>query len=128
MIKKEDFIVIHALKEKGHNISQIAKLTKLDRKTVRKRLLDGELIVTNRTSKTVSKLEAYKGYITDFIGKSEKRIPHSAILRDIKELGYTGGRSILQEFLTNYYKQHKLNETAKDPVVRFETEIEVQMQ
>ena len=43
-------------------------------------------------------------------------------------MGYTGGRSILQEFLTNYYKQHKLNETAKDPVVRFETEIAVQMQ
>ena len=40
MISKEDFIVIKALKAKGHNISEIAKLMQLDRKTVRKRLDD----------------------------------------------------------------------------------------
>jgi transposase len=128
MIKKEDFIVIHALKEKGYNISEIAKLTKLDRKTVRKRLLDVALVITNRTSKNISKLEAYKPYILDFVSKSNKRIPYSAIMRDIKDLGYTGGRSILQEFLTNYYKNNALKKLADDPVVRFETEIAEQMQ
>jgi len=128
MINKEDFIVIHSLKEKGLNISQIAKLIKLDRKTVRKRLQEPELVVTSRTSSTVSKLEAYKNYITDFISKSNKRIPSSAIMRDIKELGYAGGRSILQEFLTKYYRTTALKKLADDPVVRFETEIAEQMQ
>jgi transposase len=62
------------------------------------------------------------------VSKSNKRIPHSAIMRDIKELGYTGGRSILQEFLTKHYKTIELNKKAEDPVVRFETLVAEQMQ
>lgn len=125
MISKEDFIVVHALFEKGYNISEISKLTKLDRKTVRKRLNEVELVPSSRTIIQPSKLEPYKTYILDFISKSNHRIPYSVIMSDIQAMGYQGGRSILQEFLTKKYQERGL---AKDPVVRFETLPGEQMQ
>jgi transposase len=76
MISKEDFIVVHALYEKGHNVSQIAKLTKLDRKTVRKRLNEVDLVKSKRIVTKPSKLEPYKQYIVDFISKGSHRIYH----------------------------------------------------
>jgi transposase len=125
MISKEDFIVVHALYEKGHNVSQIATLTKLDRKTVRKRLNEVDLVKSKRIITKPSKLEPYKQYIVDFISKENHRIPSSVILLDIKSMGYHGGRSILQEFLTKEYRERNLE---KDPVVRFETLPGEQMQ
>ena len=125
MISKEDFIVIKALKAKGHNISEIAKLMQLDRKTVRKRLDDEELLPATRKVHKPSKLEPYKPYITEFIGKSDKRIPYSAILDDIKEMGYQGSGSILREFLTAEYRKLALPD---EPVIRFETAPGKQMQ
>jgi transposase len=44
---------------------------------------------------------------------------------DIKAMGYQGGRSILQEFLT---KEYRLRGVEKDPIVRFETLPGEQMQ
>jgi transposase len=125
MLNKEDFIVIHALKDKGYNISEIANLMKLDRKTVRKRLNETELHPTVRNVLKPSKLEPYKSYITEFISRSDKRIPYSAILDDIKEMGYQGGRTILLDFLTEEYR--KLSPIA-EPIIRFETEAGKQMQ
>lgn len=125
MITHEDFIVIHSLYEKGHNISEISELTNLDRKTVRKRLGDVELKPSRRKVNKPSKLEPYKQYILDFIAKDNTRIPSSVIMADIKEMGYAGGRSILQEFLT---KEYRIRQIEKDPVVRFETEPGEQMQ
>lgn len=125
MISKEDFIVIHSLFEKGHSISEISRLTKLDRKTVRKRLKEVELLPSTRVVNKISKLDPYKSYILDFINKSNRRIPSSVILSDIRELGYQGGRSILQSFLTKEYNNRGL---LRDPVVRFETLPGEQMQ
>jgi transposase len=117
--------VIHALYNKGNNISEIAQLTKLDRKTVRKRLQEISLVPTSRLVKRPYKLEPFKAYISEFIAKSEYRILSSVILKDIKSLGYQGGRSILQDYLTQEYR--KLNLT-KQPLIRFETEPGEQMQ
>lgn len=125
MITKEDFIVIHSLYNNGLSISEIARMTKLNRRTVRKRLLEKELTNSTRMVKTPSKLEAYKNYVVDFISKSNKRIPCSVILEDIIALGYQGKRSILQEFLTKEYRNRQM---IKDPVVRFETMPGEQMQ
>lgn len=125
MISKEEFIVIHSLYAKGHSISEISRLTKLNRRTVRRRLKQAELQPSKRFTKGVSKLDAYKPYILDFISKSHHRIPCSVILRDIKELGYQGGRSILQDFLSAEYK---MRQTDADPVVRFETDPGKQLQ
>lgn len=125
MIKAEDFIVIHSLFEKGISISEIARLTKLDRKTVRKRLKDIELKPSNRRVNRPSKLEPYKSYICDFIAKCDYRIPYTVILDDIRAMGYTGGKTILQDYLTEHYRKLNLN---PKPVIRFETSPGEQMQ
>lgn len=117
--------MVHALFEKGYNIIEISRLAKLDRKTVRKRLNEVDLSSSSRTVSQPSKLEPYKPYILDFISKGSQRIPYSVIMSDIQAMGYQGGRSILQEFLTKEYQERVL---VKDPVVRFETLPGEQMQ
>lgn len=128
MISKGDFIVIHDLYAQGHSIREIARLMKMDRRTVSKKLKATEYQpASSRNIITPSLLEPYKKYIREFIAKGEQRIPYSVILEDIKELGYVGSRSILQAFLTKEYKHlHASNNI--DPVVRFETKPGEQMQ
>lgn len=127
MISKGDFIVIHDLHNKGYSNREIARLLKIDRRTVGKKLRNPNYQApATREATKISRLDPYKKYILEFIGKSKERIPYSAILDDIRELGYTGGRSILQDFLTAYYKQQR--KSNNDPVVRFETDPGEQMQ
>ncbi len=129
MISKGDFIVIQDLHAKGHSIREIARLMKINRRTVSKKLKESEYqppALRNITKLSI--LEPYKQYIREFIAKSEYRIPYSVILDDIKERGYQGGRSILQEFLTAEYQELKLLSANEDPVVRFETKPGEQMQ
>lgn len=111
--------MIHSLYEKGHTISEIARLAKLNRRTVRNRLKESALKPAKRIVIKPSKLDPFKDYIIDFINKSPYRIPCSSIIRDIKELGYTGGRSILQEFLTKEYRKKEVLKS--EPIVRYET-------
>lgn len=127
MISKGDFIVIHDLHKKGYSNRKIAKLLKIDRRTVAKKLRESSYQApASRVTKKLSLLDPYKKYVLDFVSKSKERIPSSAILDDIRELGYKGGRSILQEFLTAYYKNQRKSSNA--PVVRFETDPGEQMQ
>lgn len=127
MISRSDYIVIHDLKAKGYSIRKIAKLLKLSRITVTKKLQGEEAKEPSscRVIKKPSILEPYKEHILGFIGKSKHRIPYSVILDDIRELGYCGGRTILQEFLTEEYRKLKVD---NDPIVRFETAPGEQMQ
>lgn len=126
MISKGDFLVIKDLYAKGKSIRQIAKLLKIDRKTVAKKLHDSEhQEAAPRTISKPSILDPYKKYIREFISKGSHRIPYSAILDDIKELGYSGSRSILQDFLAQEYRKLVV---VGDPVVRFETQPGEQLQ
>ena len=126
MISKGDYIVIHDLYAQGKSIREIARLLKIDRRTVSKKLQEVEYKgASSRTRTKASLLEPYKAYILEFINKSKYRIPYSVILEDIQEFGYKGKRTILQEFLTMEYKKLKIS---NDPVVRFETEPGEQMQ
>lgn len=128
MISKGDFIVIHDLYAKGNSIREIARLMKLNRRTVSRKLQELECQPpAKRNIIKPSILEPYKQYIRDFIAKSDKRIPYSVILADIQEQGYQGSRSILQEFLTAEYKQLK-QASKNESVVRFETAPGEQMQ
>jgi len=126
MISKGDHLVIKDLYAKGKSIRKIAELLKINRRTVTKKLEEAEYHeAASRILMKPSLLEPYKDYVCTFISKSSKRIPYSALLDDIRELGYLGSRSILQEFLTIEYRKLKL---VDDPVVRFETLPGEQMQ
>ena len=125
MILKGDFLVIHDLYKQGTSIRKIARMLEIDRKTVRRALQQPKQIAIERSINTESKLEPYKKYVLEFIGKSSERIPYSVLLEDIADMGYTGSRSILQHFLTKAYKARKID---NDPIVRFETAPGMQMQ
>lgn len=118
MISQEEFIMIHTLRKQGYSLREIAKISGIDRKTVRKRLKQPELSSIIRNNKKLGKLDEYKPYILKWIGKSDARIPSTAILPEIQRYGYTGSLRILQEFLTNEYRKR----IKVEPVVRFETE------
>ena len=62
MISKEEFIVIHTLKEQGCSIREIARRMGMDRRTVSKRLKEGELQPYKKRVYP-SKLDEYKKYI-----------------------------------------------------------------
>lgn len=124
MISKGDYIVIHDLYKKGKSIRAIGRLLKMDPRTVSKYLKQANYSKPSRVV-APSILDPYKNYIREFIGKSKHRIPYSVILEDIRELGYPGGRTILQEFLTGEYRKIKVD---NDPIVRFETDPGEQMQ
>lgn len=51
MISRGNFIVIHELREKGYSIRKIAKILKLDRKTVTRRLNQIDYQPQTRTTK-----------------------------------------------------------------------------
>lgn len=117
MITQGEFIMIHELKKQGHSIRAIARITKIDRKTITKQLQKDKLHVIVRKSSKPSQLEPYKKYILDMISKTNSRISSDAVYREIIALGYSGKLRILQNFLNNEYdKRIKV-----DPIVRFET-------
>lgn len=61
-----------------------------------------------------SKLDPFKGYVADRL--SEFDLPATVLLREIKELGYGGGISILKEFV-----REQKGEYVRQVVERFET-------
>jgi transposase len=126
MIKKEDYIVIHELHKKGYSNRRIGLLMGMDRRTIAKALSEPEYKPKKRVMSTTSKLDQYKEYIRSYINKSSDRIPYSVILEDIKQLGYQGGKTIVQDFLTAEYTKREIKKD--DPVVRFETVSGKQMQ
>ena len=69
MITQGEFIMIHELKKQGHSIRAIARITKIDRKTVTKQLQKAKLHVAVRRIDKPLKLEPYKAYVLKFAEK-----------------------------------------------------------
>ena len=99
MISKEEFIVIHTLKKQGCSIREIARRMGMDRRTVSKRLKEGDLQPYKQRIYP-SKLDNYKEYINQrVIHALPDRIPASVVLEEIQTQGYQGGIRILQEYI-----------------------------
>ncbi|RTK99627.1 MAG: IS21 family transposase [Proteobacteria bacterium] len=117
MITQQEFIMIHELKKQGYSIRAIARITGKDRKTISRHLKNDQLAVIKRTNNKQSKLADFEGFIIERVAQSKARIPSIVILKEIRELGYTGKLRILQDFLKREYDKRLKD----DPVVRFET-------
>lgn len=117
MITNEEFVVIHTLKKQGHSIRSISKITKLDRRTISKRLKEDEkLLYKKREYK--SHLDKYKDYIISRVNQAlPNKIPSSVIYDEICEYGYEGKIRVLQYYLASLNPKHK-----KQEIIRFETE------
>ena len=91
--------MIHDLKRQGLSVSAIARQVGLDRKTVRKHLSGGVKVPVYRPREPrPAMLEPFEPYLrertTAYPELSGKRL-----LREIREMGYRGGYTMLTDFL-----------------------------
>ncbi|HHW14922.1 MAG TPA: IS21 family transposase [Firmicutes bacterium] len=98
----------------GMSIRAIARATGHDRKTIRRWVKSRELPKYKPRPRRPSKLDPYKDYI--MARMTEGVFNAVVLLREIRQLGYTGGVSILKEFM------HPLRPVMEPKaVLRFET-------
>jgi len=117
VISKEEFTVIHTLKNRGYSIRAIARTVGLDRRTVAKRLRETDLRAYKKITYK-SKLDPYKEYITNRVQQAlPDKIPSTVIFEEIKKYGYDGHIRIIQTFI----KSLQLATMPKEEVIRFET-------
>lgn len=85
------------VKLQGKSISEVARETGMSRNTVKKYLKDGEQPHQLKGCKKESKLDPYKAPVMELMGQG---IYNAAVIFDrIRELGYSGGISILKDFI-----------------------------
>jgi len=114
MIKNGEFYMIHEMKKRGMNITQIADELGRDRKTIRKWLQKSEPVPYQRQMTRPSKLEPFKDYIRQRM--QEGCLNANVIFDEIRAKGYTGRKTILRSFM------QPLRPTAiPKATVRFET-------
>ncbi len=113
--------MIRDLYAQGLSISEIARRTGFDRKTVSNYLKTKEPPEYKERAKKESKLDKYKDYIIKKLHEG----PFTAIrlFREIKEMGFTGKYTIVKDFI------HKVRPPQGVPAVyRYETKPGVQAQ
>jgi len=121
MIQTEEFIVIHTLHKQGHSIRSIAKITKLDRRTVAKRLKEEEM-KPYKERKYKSFVDPFKEYIDARLMQAlPNRIPSTVILEEISGRGYKGQIRILQSYMQHWYEIHQ-GVIKPQEIERFETD------
>jgi transposase len=99
MIDYATFCRIHSLREQDRlNVSQIARELTLHAETV-SRWLKQETYSPRKKSKRTSKLDAYKGQIIRWL--QAHTYTAAQILQRLREQGYTGGYTILKEFVSD---------------------------
>jgi len=113
MLSQEDFIVIRTLKKRGVYNKDIAEELGVHPKTVSRALQRGSAPPHER-KKRGSKLDAYKPEIDRLLAEGVWNAV--VILREIQAQGYTGGSTILREYI-----QPKRMQRQGKATVRFET-------
>lgn len=124
MITGEVYVEIKLLKKHGLSLRRIAKEVGCAVNTVRRHLDDENLPRYERKKSRVTKLSRFEEYLRERQAAAHPAwIPANVLLREIAVLGYTGGSSQLRAYM------HGLKPSLPmDPVVRFETAPDEQMQ
>ncbi len=119
MVNLEERFMIQDMHRKGLSISQIARQTGRDRKTIRKVIRAGQSGTgdkpARRRRKKGQKLAPFEGYLKQRIG--EGVLNTRKLLRELQAKGYTGGLTQLILYVQPY-------RTSRDEraVMRYETE------
>jgi transposase len=121
MLKMEEWLLIRDLYLQGFSISEIARKTGFDRKTVKKYIRLKTLPEPQKRPGRKSKLDPFKPYILEKL----KEGPYTAarLYREIKEMGFDGGKTIVKDFV-----QKVRPEQGIPAVFRYETKPGVQAQ
>ncbi|NLM28989.1 MAG: transposase [Methanomicrobiales archaeon] len=114
MLDMEDFLFIRELYNQGVTISQIARETGFDRKTIRKYALSNEPPTAKPRARKPSKLDDYKEYIRNRISDNPPTI--TCIYREIQEQGFTGKYTIVRDYVRKI--QSEMNASADPRQVR----------
>ena len=111
----EELFVIHQLREQGESITEIARRTGLDRKTVRKYLSQGlERPRYGPRAPRPRVIDPYRKYLRDRLTRYPT-LSAMRLLREIRELGYGGGRTAVTDYIATIRTR---------PVVGFEHRFE----
>jgi transposase len=121
MLKKEDWMEIRAQVEKGVYKKDIAESLGVHPKTISRALNRGGVPSGKRPGARVSKLDPFKPLIDQLLRDGVWNA--MVILREIEQRGYTGGTTILREYISPRRPMRQSRAT-----VRFETDPGVQMQ
>jgi transposase len=120
MIRKEDFAVINSLHQRGVFLKDIAQELGVHPKTIR-RALKRNGAPTREREPVPSKLDPYKPKIDELLSKGVWNAV--VILREIQAEGYTGGYTILLQYIAP-----KRSLRPSKATVRFETQPGQQLQ
>jgi transposase len=125
MLTAEERMELEVLKKHGASIRELARATGRSRNTVRRYLREGEAAAVRKpVPKRPEKLDPFKSYIVERVkAAAPDRIPVVVLFREIKARGYCGGETRLKQFVRGL-----LPGSAREPIVRFETEPGHQMQ
>jgi len=115
MLQLEDWMNLRDLHNQGLTISEIARRSGYDRKTVRKYLNSDQPPRPRPRQKRHSKLDPYKEYLLSRMGQGVFNCVK--LLAEIQRQGYPGEISILKDFVRPYRQQQR-----QLAVVRFETQ------
>ena len=99
MLSLGELFMIHDLRDQGLSIKAIAQRVGMDRKTVRKYLKQGLSVPTyGPREPRPSKLDGFQPYLDQRISLYPD-LSGSRLLREIRQLGYTGGYSLVTDYL-----------------------------
>lgn len=115
MLKGGSVLRLHEMKLNGKKIREIVRETGYARNTVRKYVRDGQIPEPKEREKRGSKLDPFKETI-DRLMKEDGLFNCQAMLMRLKEKGYTGGATIIKD-----YVQQKRPPRQPKATVRYET-------
>src|SRR5713101_2442069 len=117
MLRVDEWIAMRELGRRGVAVSEIARRTGRDRKTVRKVLAEASPQVQRAPAVgRVGKLDPFREYLQQRIAQG--CLNGAVLLDEIRGLGYTGRISILRAFLTPVRRELV---RAREATERFET-------
>ena len=116
MISKEQVFEIHRLKNEGYSQRKIARLLGIGRQTVSDYLETPEKAYT-KSKKRRSKLDDFKPLIKQYL-EEDPEVSAPVILEKIKYRGYSGGATILREYLREVRGERK----SKEVFLRYESQ------
>jgi transposase len=114
LVKDVEALDIRDKRKTGMSIADIARETGYCTKTISKWLKTNETPSYKPRPKKPSKLDPYKDYIIQRMGKGVFNC--ELLLREIKERGYKGGKTLVKDFAQPFRKQFRVQ-----AVRRFET-------
>jgi transposase len=123
MLRSQTVLTIHNLHAEGKSVQEIAQELSISRTTVRKYLKNPEAVIRKPRPPQPSKLDPFKEQITKWVIEDHCSNCEVIFMR-LRTMGYTGGISILKEFV------HPLRPAVAGhaPVQRYETKPGEQMQ